>query len=340
MSEVFISYKREDEDRVSRLVHALEKAGFAVWWDRNMAAGVSWQEQIDEALEAAKCVVVAWSEQSVSPAGDFVRDEARKAKARGILVPVFLDKVDPPTGFGEVQAVNLTHWRGSRRDPFFKDLCRAIEAKVEGKEVPPAQGYAVRLRRRITYSGISFTALAIFLALGFNFFSLQDRACSLTPTISNFCSNMDLGNQPGEEERLAWEQREMGSCEALREHINNFPEGAYSEEATNLLTAVQKEEVETWVPSEQRQVLYIRQQAGGLLSIQEAQSEALNRGRRQSENLCRGFEPSTLYRYLSSELEVEFWNCEASGKGYVCGFEGNAICQLEVRDIRIEERCG
>ena len=36
MNEVFISYKREDEPRVGRLVRALEDAGFSVWWDRGL----------------------------------------------------------------------------------------------------------------------------------------------------------------------------------------------------------------------------------------------------------------------------------------------------------------
>lgn len=36
MTDVFISYKREDEARVGRLVQALEKAGLKLWWDRDL----------------------------------------------------------------------------------------------------------------------------------------------------------------------------------------------------------------------------------------------------------------------------------------------------------------
>ena len=62
MNEVFVSYKREDEPRVGRLVRALEDAGFSVWWDRGLGGGESWRAQIQTALDAAKCVLVVWTQ--------------------------------------------------------------------------------------------------------------------------------------------------------------------------------------------------------------------------------------------------------------------------------------
>src|SRR3974390_2768650 len=122
MNDIFISYKREDEGRVGRLAKALQGAGLSIWWDRSLAGGENWRGQIENELDAARCVVVAWTHQRVGPAGGFVRDEAGQAKRRGVLVPVKLEKVDPPLGFGEIQAIDLTHWKGSPRDPFFQDL--------------------------------------------------------------------------------------------------------------------------------------------------------------------------------------------------------------------------
>src|SRR3954447_7887909 len=113
MSDVFISYKSDDAARGTRLVRALEIAGFSTWWDRSLAAGESWRSQIQCALDAAQCVIVVWTHESIGPAGDFVRDEAGQAKRRGVLVPVKLSRVDPPMGFGEIQAIDLTHWKGS-----------------------------------------------------------------------------------------------------------------------------------------------------------------------------------------------------------------------------------
>jgi TIR domain len=46
MTDVFVSYKREDEARVARLVAALERSDLQVWWDRSLPGGESWRAQI------------------------------------------------------------------------------------------------------------------------------------------------------------------------------------------------------------------------------------------------------------------------------------------------------
>jgi serine/threonine-protein kinase len=79
MSEIFISYKAEDRARVKGLHDALVADGFAVWWDAEIGAGMSWRHTIQEQLECARCVLVVWSNQSVGPAGQFVQDEATRA---------------------------------------------------------------------------------------------------------------------------------------------------------------------------------------------------------------------------------------------------------------------
>ena len=72
--------------------------------------------------------MVVWTRASTGAGGGFVKDEAARAARRRILVPVTLDKVEPPLGFGELQAIDLTRWRGSTRDPFLQDLVAAIES--------------------------------------------------------------------------------------------------------------------------------------------------------------------------------------------------------------------
>ena len=87
------------------LVEALEAEGFTVWWDAQIGGGTNWHEDIEQHLDAAKCVLVAWSKRSVGHERPFLqfRDEARRAQRRDVYVPVCLDPVDPPLGFGEIR---------------------------------------------------------------------------------------------------------------------------------------------------------------------------------------------------------------------------------------------
>ena len=80
--DVFVSYKSEDRPRLKPLVSALEAEGFTVWWDAHIDGGTNWHEVIETHLEAAKCVIVAWTKLSVGHDGHFVRDEARRAQRR------------------------------------------------------------------------------------------------------------------------------------------------------------------------------------------------------------------------------------------------------------------
>ncbi|MCP3956491.1 MAG: toll/interleukin-1 receptor domain-containing protein [bacterium] len=343
MSEIFISYKREDEARVGRLVKALGGAGLSVWWDRSLPGGESWREQIQTALLAAKCVIVVWTNESVGATGDFVRDEASQAKRRGVLVPVMLDKVDPPLGFGEIQAINLTHWKGSSRDPFFMDLCAAVAAKAEGRPVPPGKGPMKRMLRRLTYSGVASAIGFGVLAFGLDLFKAQEQVCGvalLQPQISDVCGMLGLGARPTKIERLAWEGREPGSCADLRAHIGRFPQGAFRGHAEGLLAVKRVTQEEIWEPGSHRLVLFAGQGTVPTANEASAQSAALARAQTSAERLCRGFAATMQYRVTSAKPAAQIWNCEEVLGGVVCGFEGEAACGLLVRKVQEFETCG
>ena len=81
-TDLFVSYKAEDRARVKPLVDAFEAQGFSVWWDAHIGGGTHWREDIQDHLDAAKCVIVAWTKRSVGHDGAFVRDEATRAQKR------------------------------------------------------------------------------------------------------------------------------------------------------------------------------------------------------------------------------------------------------------------
>jgi len=161
---VFVSYKAEDRPRLVPLVEALQAEGFTVWWDAHIAAGTNWQENIEEHLESAKCVIVAWSKRSVGHGGHFVRDEARRAQRRGVYLPVQLDSAEPPLGFGEVQAITLKGWRGDRSDRRFRSVADAVRGQIGGDVEHHAEDHPQpRISRRTAIAGIGVGVGAVAL---------------------------------------------------------------------------------------------------------------------------------------------------------------------------------
>ena len=162
MSDVFVSYKAEDRARVAPLVRAFESDGLSVWWDTQIAAGAEWREDIQQELDAAGCVVVVWSKRSVGHGGRFVRDEASRAQRRGTYLPVRIDKVEPPLGFGELHAIPLQGWKGSRDDPRFRHLLDAVHDVRAGK-TPKALAAEEpgKVSRRTVLAGGSAAAVAV-----------------------------------------------------------------------------------------------------------------------------------------------------------------------------------
>lgn len=125
MTDVFISYAREDREAAQRLAAALEALGWSVWWDREIPVGHSFDQVIEQQLEAAKSVVVLWSKDSA--ASEWVKNEAAFAAEKGVLIPAVLSgKARPPLEFRRRQTADLEGWRGDQGHAGFRSLCQAI----------------------------------------------------------------------------------------------------------------------------------------------------------------------------------------------------------------------
>lgn len=141
MADVFISYSSLDRSRISVLADRLENEGFSVWWDPEILPGEDFQKVIGEALEAAVCVIVAWSSNSIR--STWVKSEAAAANGRDALVPVYLEMVSIPVPFNILQTVHLVDWDGDPEDTQWKRLVKAVRYRSARVSVEPDQGQVI-----------------------------------------------------------------------------------------------------------------------------------------------------------------------------------------------------
>ena len=74
ISDIFLSYNREDQAVAKRFADAFAAEGLNVWWDATLRSGEAYDEVTEAALRGAKAVVVLWSPRSV--VSRWVRAEA------------------------------------------------------------------------------------------------------------------------------------------------------------------------------------------------------------------------------------------------------------------------
>lgn len=127
MARIFLSYKREERDRVRSIVAALEAAGHNVWWDPHLdPRDEAYQLQIKREIDAADVCIVAWSK--LSEKSNFVVAEATAALKQKKLVCVLLDHdSDPPPPFNTMQLIDLSDWHGERDHPQWRRVLAAVK---------------------------------------------------------------------------------------------------------------------------------------------------------------------------------------------------------------------
>jgi TolB-like protein/Flp pilus assembly protein TadD len=161
---------RSDRPIASELARALEDAGLSVWWDRHIQAGADFSAEIEREIEAARVVVVLWSEASRD--SQWVRDEAAYARDRRKLIPVQLDASEPPLGFRQVQSLRLDVGDGAAREQAFSELVLAAAqmAQREHEHVARTRTAGAPVRRRwliATFATVLLATIAWLLVSHF-----------------------------------------------------------------------------------------------------------------------------------------------------------------------------
>jgi tetratricopeptide (TPR) repeat protein len=187
MAHVFLSYAREDFPRAEGLAAAIKRAGFSVWWDRNLDGGAEYSREIDAALNTADAVVVMWSAQSIDSA--WVRDEADAGRDSGRLVPVLIDSVQPPLGFRQYQSIDMSSWKGRSRSPDFRDLIKSIEVLSRGRPSPspspsPATHPSQTVRQPLPWTKVLVGIVALVVVAIASWFVVRNQSDRAIQTVA------------------------------------------------------------------------------------------------------------------------------------------------------------
>ena len=80
MSHIFISYVREDQVLVDKLVSDLKAKGALIWLDReSIKPGELWQEALKEAIQQGNFFIACFSQNSVQKTKTVMNEELRIA---------------------------------------------------------------------------------------------------------------------------------------------------------------------------------------------------------------------------------------------------------------------
>ena len=134
MTDIFISYARDDQDKAQALAAELTRSGYAVWWDQHIGAGADFAQDIERELTAAKVVIVLWT--AAAAQSHWVKDEADSAQRRGVLVPLKFDANEPPLGFRQFQTIDFSDW-DKRPDRLpYQRLTEILQTRLNDDEDP------------------------------------------------------------------------------------------------------------------------------------------------------------------------------------------------------------
>ena len=110
MSDVFISYSRDNQEAVRRLAEAVKALGYDVWWDDQLPPHLAYGDVISQKVGGARAAIVVWSANAA--ASEWVRAEADMARNQKKLIQTTIDGAEPPMPFNQLHYVSLADWNG------------------------------------------------------------------------------------------------------------------------------------------------------------------------------------------------------------------------------------
>jgi len=164
MTEVFLSYSRTDRAVAEAIAQELQQLGVEVWWDNELIGGDNYRTKISDILTRVRVAIVVWSRRSID--SQWVISEAAAARDKRVLVPVTIDRAEPPIDFRALHATDLSSWLPG--DPLPITLVRTLSERL-GRELTyvgarAQAGTVTRLAKQATQAWyLDFESLLFYL---------------------------------------------------------------------------------------------------------------------------------------------------------------------------------
>jgi TolB-like protein/Flp pilus assembly protein TadD len=158
-AHVFVSYSREDKDKVLELTGRLRAAGVPLWMDVGGIDGARmWGEEIVNALESAKVLLLLVSESSVrSP--NVTKEVILASERKGHILPVHLEptQIPPNLKYPLAGIQHIEYFQGEAEENL-RTILRSLERigvtiAAPRAAVPPAPDREVRGAKPAPHSG-------------------------------------------------------------------------------------------------------------------------------------------------------------------------------------------
>ena len=128
LSQVFISYKREERDFAELLESKLQGANFNVWIDRQLRAGTEWRERIDEEIRKSIALIVIMTH--AAKMSEYVTYEWAFAYGAGVrVIPIIF--IEPDELHPRLKTLQYRDFRNTQPwDELIKDLKDAQSSQL------------------------------------------------------------------------------------------------------------------------------------------------------------------------------------------------------------------
>jgi hypothetical protein len=126
VSDVFISYSRDNQEVVRRLAEAVKALGYDVWWDDQLPPHLAYGDVISQKVGGARAAIVVWSANAA--ASEWVRAEADMARNQKKLIQTTIDGAEPPMPFNQLHYVSLADWNGEAEHPGWTKVRESLAA--------------------------------------------------------------------------------------------------------------------------------------------------------------------------------------------------------------------